>query len=238
MNQAVSNNHLRPVRPGNVVALALASMLALVGCSSTTTIHPTYKPGAPAGQSATSGNLALRIVDKIDNKAPLAHQTTGLERSAKIAVFGPVFGSMMQDVDTGQLLVSETGPYKLDETPAIVSQRVFRDALARRGLRLVDGGEDVLEIQLLRFEYVLGTRKGESKVKAIANLLLRASFQRRGELLTETSVLEQGEKSFGWAMTPGDIEAFVSETLSKAAEHTLSDEKLSSIFNQSRAGTR
>ena len=90
----------------------------------------------------------------------------------------------------------------------------------------------------MRFEFVCGGKKGEFKVKTIANVLLRASLQRREEMLTEIIVLEQGEQAFGWAASPGEIEGFVSATLSKAAEHTLSDEKLVPIFNELRAGPK
>ncbi len=213
-------------------ALVLTSLLALTGCS--TTVRPTYAPTVGAKSRPVSGGIALRVVDKIENTAPLTRQVTARERVAKIAVFGLLLGSTMKDVDTGQQMISEQGPYKLDAPPAVVAHRVFAAALEREGIRVVDNAPDKLEVQLLRFETVLGTRRGETKVKTIGHLLLHASLQRAGQSLAETTILELNEYDAGLAMTGAELGTFVSASLSKAAEHALSDEKLSPILEQLR----
>jgi hypothetical protein len=233
MNSMTTSHHSSPLRSGIFAALVSTCTFLLVGCGGGT-IHPAYKPSAILKQMPASGNISLRVVDKIENTAPLAQQVSASSRAAKVVVFGGVLGGSMRDVDTGQQLVSAEGPHKLDATPAIVAHRVFKAALERSGFRVVDNAPDVLEVQLLRLEIIVTTKKGEYQMKIAGNVLHQASLQRGGQSFGETKILEQGDYNAGLVLSFSELEAFVSELLSKAAEHALVDEKLTPTLNQLR----
>lgn len=217
------------------LALAFASLLT--GCT-TMTLHPVYQPSEKVQALPASGIITLRVLDKIDNSAPLARQLSLYERIS-VALDSPFAGAAVSHtVDTGQLLVSEAGPYKLDEPAAVMAARLFREALGRSGLSVVDDAPDVLELQLLRFEFILGTRYGETKMNVFSTVLLKAAVRHSDQLVAETTVLEQGEQGFGLIMTAGDIEGFVSKTLSRAAERTVRDEQFAGALNGPRSGAK
>lgn len=216
--------------PKVLVPLFLASAIVLLaGCS--TTIHPTYKPGAGAKAAPAGGRIALRVVDKIQNTAPLPKQIADGVRTPKVYIGG--FNGPIIMVNPNEQMVTPNGPYRLDAPPAEVAHRIFKAALERGGLRVEDGAPTVLEVRLLRLEILSGTKAGELKVKIFGNVLQEASLHHNGAT-QETTILEQTEFDGGLMMAAGELGSFASQLLSHAAENTLIDEKLSPILDQLR----
>lgn len=230
MNPTISSHRVL-ILSRIVRAFCLTSTLAVAGCFNAT-IRPQYKPSGALTPFPQSGEIALKVTDNIDNTAPLVEQVTPYQKTVRVVINGPIFGTL-RVLKSGQNLVSQNGPYILDAAPTTVAHRVFRDALAQKGLSVEDQAGQVLNVQLLRLEFLNESDKWH--VKLAANLVLRASVQRGDQALAEVVIVEQEEKKFGAMMTPGEIEAFVSKTFSSAAEHTLADERIVSALNHQRA---
>jgi hypothetical protein len=208
--------------------------VAVTGCSSTVTIHPKYASVSPAVTQQNSGTVALRIIDHIDNTAPLAHQIKGLEhlRPSNMGLLGS------HTLDNGQLFLSPKGPYKLDADPEIVVRRIFTAALLENGVQVADGAPNILEVEMLRMEFALASKPGDSHVKLSANILFRPALRREARTEAETAVLRQEEKEFGFLMTNGAFERYVSEVLSRAVDQTLNDPRFAESFVKTSVSTR
>lgn len=219
---------LRSIGPQFIGAFLF--VVLLTGCS--TVIQPTYKPGANAQAAPATGRIALRVVDKIENTAPLPKQIAAGKRTAEIWYVGLTAPDVTL-IDTGDQMVSPNGPLRLDAPPATVMHRIFKEALERGGLRVEEAAPAVLEVQLRRLEIVSGTKAGDFKVKIFGNILQDVSLRHNG-MDVQTTILEQEEFGGGLVMTRGEFESFASKLLSQAAEHSLGNKTLAPVLNQLR----
>jgi hypothetical protein len=209
---------------------AFLVLILLTGCS--TVIAPAYTPGANAKAAPVTGRISLRVVDKIENTAPLPKKIAEGGRTAEIWYVGLAAPDITL-INKGEQMVSPNGPYRLDAPPATVVHRIFKEALERRGLRVEETAPSVLEVRLRRLEIISGNKEGEFKVKIFGNVLQDVSLRVDG-MAVQTTVVEQEEFGGGLMMTRGELESFAAKVLSQAAEHTLVNKTLEPGLNQLR----
>jgi len=205
-----------------VKSILFAGIFAFAGCSAN--IRPEYKPRGLIHPGPKINEIGVKVIDSIDNTAPLAHQVQGLEHAKYILAFGAIGAGVTHTVDTGQLVVSDAGPYRLMESPSLVVEHIFEDALTQNGFRVNDASQVLLEVKLLRFEFPMDTKRGETTVKIKGTILLQVTLSRNSKDIAKYAVLETDSYNAGLAMTGDEVENFVAEIISLAVEHTLTNQ--------------
>jgi hypothetical protein len=213
----------------HLIAVSLL-MVLLTGCS--TVLQPTYKPGANTTAAPSMGRISLRVIDNIQNTAPLPKRIAEGGRTAEIWYVGLTAPDITL-INTGQQMVTPNGPYRLDAPPASVMHRIFKESLERSGLRVEETAPSTLEVKLQRVEIISGTKAGDLKVKIFGNLLQQVSLHHNGTTV-QTTILEQEEFGGGIVMTRGEMESFAAKLLSQAAEHSLASKNLEPVLTQLR----
>lgn len=199
-----------------VVALAFAVVLT-AGCSSPQLVVA-YSPQGILDAAQRAGvPVALTVVDRIHNTAPLAASNIlGVQRTA-----------------LGAQIICDTCVYQLAKPPVEVVRLIVGDVFARQGTPLASAAAKKVEVQVHQFEFYLSKNSEGHGFQAEGKVGLKVIVAGPDGVSVERFLTETGSFSSEAIVSPGDMQEFVSRTVSAAIERVLSDAKMFAAYDVS-----
>lgn len=126
----------------------------------------------------------------------------------------------------GQAFVSEDGPLSLAQSAVQTFRGHMEQAMQWAGIRHVPESGTVLRITILRFDVVHANTQlvadyNPYHVIVGGQVVLHATVERDGRLLSDIGVIQRGRKDLGVVGRWGETEEFVAGLLSRAADQLV-----------------
>lgn len=208
---AIINLAERQMKRIHAAALALICV-ALSACS-VSRISPAYvSQGLLKENGLSHVPTTLSVVDHIRNTAPAQSGASG-------------FG-LLRHNPPGEQLICETCTYQFAAPPTELVRQFVSSALLREGALLSGDGSKRVEIQVLQFEFFESSQSRGVSLNWQGQVGLRAIVTAHGSAVADCSHLESDEFNPGSTVFRGDIEEWVSRTVSQGVEHVLSDPRI------------
>lgn len=196
-----------------IVALAFAVTLS-AGCSSMY-LSVAYSPQGILADTHRPGEpIALTVVDRIHNTAPLSTlRIMGIQRTAP-----------------GAQLICDTCTYQFATPPVELVRQIVGEVLARQGTPLASAAVKRAEVQIHQFEFYLTKGANGVGLQVEGRVGLELILTAPEGVVVDRSLIEAAATDPDSSVGVGDLQDLVSRTVSAAVERVLSDPKMFSAL--------
>lgn len=191
----------------HLCAASLIAVCALLGACGTSSLSPQYVSQGMLSQGSASGPVVLHVVDRISNTAPMPSSSSGV--------------SFFQHNAAGEQLVCPSCAYQLDASPVELVRQFVEQALQRQGMAVSNNASRRLVVEVLRFEFFEPEHGASLDLRLQGWIGLHATVFDHGVSVADNVHLESNPFMPGATLFRGDVENWVSRSVSLSVENTL-----------------